>query len=463
MNYLQNNNDEDFGFQPFEVENESSEPLENFGFKPFEEKSQFQKDKELIEEDLDPEIERHIARLTSRGLEQAVGLPGNLRDLSYLAKDYFEKNKPNFLKQIPEPVAFKKFEEAIPVMKTVSDLIGYLPTSSQVKKFSEEKSLGYTSPKNEYERVGDEVFEKIVSSSLPGTGQRNVWKNIAAPIVSSLGKETVKYLGAGEKGQLLTELGLSLAIPLAAGNAPELNRNVWRDIERNTPNVSVNANIGRQRAQDLITRLETQALGSAGENRVINTLRNFLGNTQNGQMSARQLVGFNRSLNEIRGDPALLTGSRTLLNEVSHIIRDTGRQFEHTAPDFYRNWQRANEIHGAIQQSNYVARTVERMSDRIISEGARSLFAGALHAGAAGAATVPPMFAIYKMTQVMDRMGRSPELMRYYTGVLTNSIRGNTALAAKNLSKLDNALLKDEKKEKPPFKNPSQKKKTSST
>lgn len=65
------------------------------------------------------------------------------------------------------------------------------------------------------------------------------------------------------------------------------------------------------------------------------------------------------------------------------------------------------------------------------------------------------------MTQVLNRMGRSPELMRYYTGVLTNSIAGNTGLAAKNLVKLDEALLEQEKKEKkakPPFKDSSQKK-----
>ena len=457
-----------FDWSKFEaVENEqpqvsaSNQTQNNFDWSKFEqvkrtEQPQSQKDTAPIDEDLDPEIERHIGRLTSRGIEQVVGLPGNLRDFAYAAKDYYQKNKPNFLKNLPVPQVAKKLEEAIPVMKTVSDLIGYLPTSQQAKKFSEEKSLGYTKPENEFERVGDEVFEKIVSSSLPGTGQRNIWKNIAAPVVSSMGKEAAKFLGVGEKGQMLTELGLSLAIPLASGNAPQLNRNIWQDLERNVPNIAVNANQSRQRAQNLVNRLQTQGLGSAGENRVVTTLNNFLDNTQNGQMSAQQLIGFNRSLNEIRGDPALLTGSRTLLNEASQIIRDTGRQFEQAAPEFYRNWQRANEVHGAIQQSNYVARVVEKMSDKIVSEGARSLFGGVLHGGATAAGAIPPMYAIYKMTQVMDRVARSPELMRYYTGVLTNSIRGNTALAAKNLSKLDEVLLADEKKSNIPFKNSSQ-------
>ena len=458
---------DDYGFQPFQNKNPQSAPetqptTDDYGFQPLQ-KTQQQKDSNLIEEDLDPEIERHIARWTSRGIEQVVGLPGNLRNLAYVAKDYYQKNKPDALKKLPEPEAFKKIEEAIPVMKTVSDLIGYLPTSEQAKKFSEEKSQGYTKPQGELERMGDEVFEKIVSSSLPGTGQRNIWKNFAAPVISTLGKEGMKYIGGGEKSQLLTELGLSLVIPLAAGNAPQLNTNLWQDIERNTPNVAVNATQQRLRGQNLITRLQNEGLGSAGENRVIATVNNFLNNTQNGQMTARQLVGFNRSLNEIRGDPALLQGSRTLLNEVSGLIRDTGRQFEHVAPEFYRNWQRANEIHGAIQQSNYVARTVEKMSDKIVSDGARTLFAGALSSGAAAASAVPPIYAIYKMTQVMDRMSRSPELMRYYTGVLTNSIRGNTSLAAKDLEKLDAALLEQEKKEKkPPFKNSSQMKSPSS-
>ncbi len=48
--------------------------------------------------------------------------------------------------------------------------------------------------------------------------------------------------------------------------------------------------------------------------------------------------------------------------------------------------------------------------------------------------------------------------MRYYTNVMTNSLRGNFATMADNLSKLDEALLEQEKKTKPPFKTSSQKK-----
>ena len=424
-------------------------------------KSEQKKLQELQNEELDPEIERHLARLTSRGLEQILGAPGNLRDLAYAVKDIYKEKGflPNVkginklkMPDLKEPEAFKKLEEAIPIAKTVSTLLGYLPTSKDIKKFSEEKSQGFTSPKNNIEKIGDEVFENLVSNALPGQGPRNVYRNIAAPIAGVLGKEGVKYLGGGEKSQALTQLGLNIAVPLMAGNAPQLNRDIWNDVRRNVPNVNINTNTMLQRAQDLRARIQ-RGLGSRSENQATTTLDRLIEKLERGQISADELMASNISLNEIVGDPELFGRGGHLFEEMRGIIRDGMEQVGQHAPEWYQNWQRANEVHGAIANSNYIANTIRNHSEPLVSEGARALFHAAAHGTAKAAGTLPPIYLIYKGTQVLNRMASSPNLMQYYTNVLTNALRGNVANAAANLEKLDEALLKEEKKEtKPPFK-----------
>lgn len=461
MNSFNNNPYEQFGFKPTQINNAQQTPQqqlqESFGFKPSQPESKFEEERALIDEDLERDIERHTARLTSRGLEQAVGLPGNIRDFVYAIKDIYQK-QPQLIKGIKlpkEPPSFQEIEKAIPITKTVSNLLGYLPTSSELKKKSEELTKGYTSAQGEFERAGDEVFEKIVSSAFPGQGPRNVWRNIAASLIGQLGKEAVKYVGGSDKSQAFTDIGLNIAIPLMTGNAPQYNRNLWKSLESNTPNIALNVNQGRQRAQNLVSKLKSEGLGSSGEEKVIKSLEKFLNNTSNGQMTAKQFTGFNRSINEIRGDPDLLTGSKKLLNEVSDIVKDSGKGFQQSAPEFYKDWKQANEAHSAIQHSNYIARAVEKVAEKspLKSEAARALFGAATHATLGTISTIPPIFAIYKGTQILDRIGRSPVLMRYYTNILTNSLRGNIAEVASNLNKLDESLLKEEQSTKPPFKN----------
>jgi hypothetical protein len=443
--------------------NYKPEEIYNKAHASYRAKKQPFSNQDVEEEDhIDKEIERHTARLTSRGLEQVAGAPGNIRDLAYAIKDIFKNTKE--FKQlekngVKEPESFKKIEEAIPVGKTVSNLLGYLPTSKQLKKFSEEKSQGYTSPKDENERIGDEVFERLVSSALPGQGPRNIWRNVATPIVSVLGKEAVKYMGGGDKSQALTDLGLNIAVPLMSGNAPQLNRNLWKDLRQNIPNVNVNTNQLLQKARDLEAKI-AKGLGSRSETQATTTLNRLIKKLERGQISADELMASNISLNEIVGDPELFGRGAPLFAEIRGIIQDGMEKVGQQAPDWYKQWQHANEVHGAIANSNHIANVIRKHSEPMVSEGARAIFHAAAHGTAKAAATIPPVYAIYKGVQVFERMAHSPVLMQYYTNILKNALRGNFNAMSENIQKLDDAFLKEEKKEsfKPPFKTSSQKK-----
>lgn len=447
-----------------------SAPMQkDYGFTPFSEKTEQGKLQELQDEDFDPEIERHVSRLTSRGIEQVVGFPGNMRDFAYAINDTLKNQKPKIQsslekvsgKKLPkQPESFKQFDEAVPIAKTVTGLLNYLPTSSSLKKKSGELTKGYTDPKGNAERIGDEVWENIVSSSLPGQGPKNVWRNIAAPIVSTLGKEAVKDLGGSEKSQALTQFGLNLAIPLMGVNAPGYVKNLRDDVMKSTPKISVNTNQLIPKAHNLKFRLE-QGLGSNSENRALTTLNNLTKKIEIGNISADELVRSNISLNEIVGDPALYGQGRHWFDEMRGMIQDGMKEVGKQNPEWYQNWKNWNESYGAVQKSNYVANVVRNHMENtpLMSEGARSLFGAAAHGTAKAAAALPPVYAVYKGTQVLHRMAKSPTLMRYYTDAIGNILKGNIATGTSNLNKLDEALFKEEQEAaKIPFKTSSQKK-----
>lgn len=444
-------------FKPINQENQFQGMPKSFqpiGKKKQEENSNDQEPKynPFLEEDsLEKEIERHSARLTSRGLETIAGIPGDIREVAKFSKKYYDENiKPKIPHlNIKEPESFKQFDETIkPIMDSISNIADWFPTSSELKETSEELTKGYTSPKTPFEERGDEMFQGIVSSFIPGQGSKSVWRNLIAPIGSVIAKDFVKDLGGNEKQQAITQIGTNLFLSLMGGNANKYNAKLWNQIESTAPNITQTVNVAPQRAKarSLINHIEKTMLGAEGEKKVISTLERFINNTQGNKLSAEQLVNMNKSINEIRGDPALLKGSRKLLNEVSEIVKDSGKGFKQAAPDFYNVWKNGNEVHSAIEKSNFISNIVGKIGDKNFkSNGVRDLVMLASHGGLATVKNLPPIFALYKGTQILTRIANSKELSKYYRDVLLNSIKGNTAATAAAMSKLDNKLYKLEK------------------
>ncbi|RPH73890.1 hypothetical protein EHM76_04705, partial [bacterium] len=120
------------------------------------------------EEDDEKEYERSIALLTSRGLEAAAGAPGDIA--SFVTGLFGGEQK-------------------------------ILPTSQDLRKFSEEKSLGYTKPKTEFEEQTGQLVSDAVSMAMPGAKNYSFARNIGIPAIGSLVKEGIKYMSGDDKDQ----------------------------------------------------------------------------------------------------------------------------------------------------------------------------------------------------------------------------------------------------------------------
>ncbi len=411
------------------------------------------------DDDVDREIERNIAGLVSRGAEQVVGFAGNAREFAKTIKNIYHDDAilGKAKSMIKEPESFKKFqEETTGIIPIIGSFIDWFPTSSELEKKSSEMTGGFTDPTNDVSKAGQEVFKDIINSYLPGQGPKNIFRNIAIPILSVVNKKGAEYLGFEEKGQEVAKYGTTFLLNMMnRANGPRVNQELWNRVQNTAPNVNLRPNQNAQllnQAQQLEHQL-TLGLGSPSEESALRTVRTFIEklNRPNQTISAQELSASNRSLNEIVGDPTLLQRGRTLLNGLRETIHEGINYVGHQAPAWVREWRNANQTHGAIQNSNFVANYVSNnYSKPIASEGVRALFgfgqkSGVMAAAGAAAATAP-VFAIYKGVQVLNRMGNSPVLYRHYMDAILGSLRGNAAMMSSNLEKLDKGLEKKEKK-----------------
>src|SRR6202021_227714 len=291
------------------------------------------------EDDIDRSIERNIAGLTSRGMEQVLGFPGNVREFAKGVKELYHQD-PIFskLNKLDRKDQTKFEQESLPVIGAIGSIIDWFPTSSDLREKSKKMTKGYTEPTDEISKMGHEIFEDVISSTMPGTGQRNIIRNVAIPVLGVLAKKGSEFLGFEEKGQSLTKFGTTFLFNMMNNaNGPRYNRQLWDNVQNNTPNVTVrpheNALLLRQ-ARDLENQL-TLGLGSRSENSALSAVRAFIEKLDRGQgnISARELVASNRSLNEIAGDPALLQRGRTLLNGLRRTIGEGIEYIGNSHPD----------------------------------------------------------------------------------------------------------------------------------
>jgi len=407
------------------------------------------------DDDLDRVVEKNIAGLTSRGIEQVVGFPGNMREFAKTVKDIYHID-PLYqkIKSLQKnETGLKKFEdENLSIIPLVGSIIDWFPTSSQLRQKSKELTGGFTEPTGEFSKVGHEIFEDVISSVLPGSGPRNIFRNLAIPVISNLSKSGAEYLGIEDKGQAATKFGITFFLNLMnRANAPKYNRDLWNNVVNTAPNISVtqrqNQNLLRQ-AEHLRDELSL-GLTAPSESSALSAVNKFIDKLSrpNAPVTAKELVASNRSLNEITGDPSLLERGRTQLNNLRKTIHQGVEHIGQQAPDWVKSWKNANETHGAIANSHYVANYVSKNYTKpLVSEGARALFGAGPTATAIGATTAAPIFAIYKGIQVLNRVSQSPILRKYYTDAILATLRGNAALMTSNLEKLDKELAKKEKK-----------------
>lgn len=393
------------------------------------------------DEDLERDVERNQAMFTSRILERLGGLPG----------DVYQSVPKGVKKLIPGDVLFKQ-----------------LPTSQGLRKFSEEKSLGYTKPKNELEeRVGEYVGD--VASMSVGGGAKTVFgttaRTLGIPLVGQLAKEGIKLSGGSEKFQEIGKAGTMFLLELwrirkgtGGGGAKKYGETLLEESEKAIPKNAMADVRVFDKSLDKLEKHFRAGITGPHTNESIRSISEIKAHIKNGQMEASKFPRIRKDINKLidnlsgfsyEGPPIktkkAAVGNLKLIK--SALIQAGNRWGRKNSPDFFKNWREGNEAlsvyHRSRDVGNFIGKNT-KITNPVLKAALgvhgyhNPVKSVALHAGkkALELGTGAVVGGVY-------RIFKSKVLRKLYTNTLKEALRGNTANVASSVSKMEKEMEKE--------------------
>lgn len=388
---------------------------------------------------------RHVVRTASRGLETAGGFARDVYDVI----KYGNEQLPEFTKSKSEPNFVQKAGQA---------LIEKLPSSEDLRTQSIEKTGGYTAPQSELEEIGDEVTSLATTLLNP----TKIFKG-AAKFISNLGSSFLKAgitKGAGKGAELLgadesQKRKVELGTLLLTGFMNKKSADAYVSDKYKTARSLINPNdtIRTRNLYRSLSNVEQQlqrGISTPTKDEVLKKLKEFKTKASHGRMTADELVETYHNINENLTSKKLFdelnTSERRLLkhrydlfkNEVGKEIGEYGK----TNPEFYKEWQAANEGYATIAKSkgvsNYLESKLGKMPKHLVGSLAIDVFLKSPYATAGVVGT----YGIIKASEFLYRLGKSKTLQDHYRKVIMEAGNENLKGVINNLSAMNKILEK---------------------
>jgi hypothetical protein len=390
--------------------------------------AQYRLDKPEEEETTWNSILRHGTRSASRILEQIGGAPQEAKNLVSSVID-----------PILEPIFGK---ENLAKVNKFQESNRILPTSQELEKKSKKVTGGYTEPKNEWEKTGDE-YNKLVGQLI---GPMSWRKALGVAAASTVGGQAAKIAGFGEGVQEASKLGTTL---IASMFNPKGVKNLWKGYyDEAAKHIAPGAQVTALPLENKLLALEgkmTQGLDAPTEKIVVDVIKKLKDKIQNGKIGVEELVASKRSLNEIMGDVELLRRGENQLPKIGKALNSAIKLYHN--PDFLKNYHAANQAFGGYAQSRKLSDWLYKLT------GGKPLIKALVTAGieAAGghpeyiAPTLGAGGAVYggvKAIELGQRIMSNKTLRKYYLDMLVNGLKQNTRGAIASADKLEKGLEK---------------------
>jgi len=371
-----------------------------------------------------------------------------------------------FLEGLVPEKALIKGAEKVGLGKGAETLIGttkkyapykLFPKSEDVRDFNKFLFGKKVEPQNEWEEKADDLIRDFTALALPLPGSK---LKLLKPAVLALGgnvaSDVVGRMGGSEKEKTYTKLGTFLLGSLYnPGGAKKLSTELYEKARQNrAPNSTVSASNLKRKVSDFRTQLNKG--GSAGsKNQSLKKLDEIENAIQHGQIEIEELEKFKQSVNEARsglyeefkGNKPGRKLAKANLDRVSKIIDDSLTEYGKINPQWEAYYRPANEVHGAIAQSNkvrnFIGRNIGKVSPHITA-GLFGLGEGGVKTLTNLGTTVATGAAAVESSALLSRIYKSPTLRKYYSGVIQNAIKEDAIAMRENLRKLEKDLKKED-------------------
>lgn len=404
-------------------------------------------------QDLGKDISRNVSRQASNLATRAIGLPG---DILSLVNEYIAK-----------PITKKAFGQE-PVSYEETLLGKAIPTTETHRKGIEQATGEYLKPKNKIEKFADDIIEDTALLMIPGgkvskaTKLREGASKLFVPLSKSIGANLVgkvaEHQGGNEEAGQYAKMGsLFLLSMMDQKSAAKQLGDLYKSAESKLPEGAIisskKLNNNLKDLENKISRGRPLNNLAPSEKFVIDEIDKIKSLSKSGSINIDQALAQKRSLNENlskhlyespdRGASKRAKNlAKTLNKDLNEVIRDYG----YTNPEFYKDFKAADTGFGALAQSNFVSRFVEKnLKSSPVTHGLLHLFGSSIGAAASGA-VIP-----YQAVKLGYRITKSKTLRNIYKDTLNSAIKEDAASFNKYLHKLDEAIQEDESKDRYSF------------
>lgn len=372
------------------------------------------------------ESTRIATQLAARGLETAIGLPG---DITRIAEAIYERN----------PVTkFPFLEKEVQQDKRKP----FLPTSSEFREMSKRAHQEALEPQSRTEEIAGNIVGDLILA--PGS----LTRKIAISTFGNLGQETAKEFGAGEKGQIGAKIAAGfLASRFGQKNVKDFYKEEFEAASRSIPKDALRSGKRIENFLEASQKNINQG-GYAPWKTEINTQIDALKkNIKNGAVPVKAIdqavKDINSHLRQVKIDPQAERWLMKLKTAAQHELKQYGK----TNPEFIKHYQDANAAFSGFQQSRIASKYIDKIKDmgllKGISAGAIEFIVGGPEALAKTVAIGGATIGAAKQAEFIGRIFSNPILFKYYTQTLASAAKENSMQVLKNIQKFDEEFKKD--------------------
>lgn len=386
-------------------------------------------------------IGRTGARTLARAGESIAGLPGDIvSGIRGLANYGIEKITGN-----PE---------------TISNIP--LPTSEDIRKNITKPLTGkYLEPQGSGEEFYDQIIGDAASLLVPFKTKLPFGKAIGGALARSAAGNTAQWAAEKVTDSPIVGVGAKIGAMALAGTyggrkeLGNLKTQSYKDAYSKIPkNTKFDFKPERQKLEKLATNLSK---GDRPDKKFILDRLNSIENITDGvgKGSIEDAINLKQDWNKYLSDPSLSKSSRDSLKQAVGIVNDGIKRYGSKNPAFFKPYQVAEELTGALQSTNYVQKVLSKhpaLRDNISNPLLQKFlwggaFYGASHAGIPALAGVgATALAARESAKIYQLLSRSPIAQRYYKDMIEATLRNDSKAIGRSLSKLDKAANDFEKK-----------------
>ena len=377
-------------------------------------------------------IGRTGARTLARAGESIAGLPGDIiSGVKNLANYGISKitGKPGPLPDIP------------------------LPTSEAIRRNVTQPLTGeYLEPQGRGEEFYDQIIGDAASLLVPLKGKVPFAKAITGALGRSAAGNTAQWAAEQVSDSPLVgaaaKIG-AMALAGTAGGRKELNTLKNKSYNEAFSKIPEKTKFDfKPEKQKLDNLANAIAKGDRPDKSFILDRLKAIDNVTSeiGRTNIKDIINIKQDWNKYLADPSLSKSSRNSIKRAVGIVNDGIKRYGSKNPAFFKPYQTAEELTGALQSTNFVQKVLskhpylkESVSNPIIQ---KLMWGGLFYGGTqAGLPTIAGIGATAlgakEAAKAYQLLARSPIAQRYYKDAINAALKNDVKAIAKNLSKLD--------------------------